>query len=330
MKVKNTVPIPVTQLIDYVADDCSLSMLGLSKNHIDIISIDADTMGVVSRFPVETEINPHVKYCLDDSCLYIPTKLGQILALDKFSGEILATMNTSMPIMANLAIDDENIYCICGVPLSRPWKLITDNFCVCIFDKETGIKKVQTSYFSAMPSFLTVSDHIWVTCGTYLLQYTKKGELRLQAHLGVPMEYPPLLASEQVIYVSMNGVVRAFNMEDLSPFAIIQAAPCDSDPVLTGDEEVLWFTKNGICRTNYKEREFKVVTSNKTSLYSTLLNEKMFGCDKSGNLVQFDLETNETQSVKLGSESLSRPVQVDDYIFIASASHLHQIETRLS
>ena len=330
MKIKNTVPIPVSQLINYASDDCSLSLIGLSKYHTDIISLDSDTMGLISRFPVETVVNPHVKYCLDDSCLYLPTKMGQILALDKFSGEILATMNTAMPIMANLAVDDENIYCICGVPLSRQWKLVTDNFCICIFDKETGHKKVQTSYFSALPGFLNVSEHILVSAGTQLLQYTKNGELKLQAQLGVSPDYAPLMTPNHIIYVSMSGIIRVFNTKDLSSFANIRAVPSKSNAVLTENEEILWFTENGICRADYKKQSFKVVTSNKTVLSSILLNEKMFGCDKNGILVQFDLKTNETQSVKLSDKLLNKPVQVDNYLFIASASHLYQIEVEPS
>ena len=329
MKVKNTIPLPLAHLVEYIGDDLSLILIGASPHHIDILTIDPDTMGVVSVFPVETDFNADSRICFDDNCLYLPTKLGQILALDKFSGQILTTINTAMPIISDLFEDDTNIYCVCGVPISNKLRLIVDNFCICIFDKETGDKKIQTNYFSGAPCFLYVDEYIWVIAGTYLLQYDKSGLLKNRAHLGVPMDYTPVITDKHVILASADGLVRILNTDDLSFFTILRAKPNVSGPLLTEDNHVVWLTENSLCNVDYLEQGFREIKSNyKMNSVAELVDNKVFGCDTTGSLVVFDLEREKVRSVKLSSEPLNKPVKVENYLFISSASQLHQIEVQ--
>jgi len=327
MKVKNTVPMPVPHMINYHADDFTIIMLGASKQHVDLMSIDPDTMGVISRYPVETDIIEQLDSHIDDSCVYLPTKLGQILALDKFSGEILTTVNAAMPIVSDLVGDDDSIYCVCGVPISRQWNLLVDNFSLCIFDKETGVKKVQSHYFTGTPCFLSVTnDYVWVVAGAYILKYAKDGELLKQAHLGVPMDYPPIITEDHVILVAANGIVRILNVDDLSFFTIIRAALCPFQPALE-ENELIWFTENGVCRVEYLEQVYKENKLNRTMNSSVeLVGKDVFGCDLSGSLVNFNLESSETSAVKLSSDPLRKPIRVENYLFVASSMQLHQIE----
>jgi hypothetical protein len=325
MKVKNTVPIH-PQLIGCVPDTYSLVVIGSSQHGTDILTIDPDTMGVMSKFPVESEMSDQSRICLDDDCLYFPTKLGQILALDKFSGEILITINPAMPILSSLYHDEHNVYCICGVPLSRKWKLVLDNFCLCVFDKETGTKKVQTNYFSGAPCFLTVDDYLWIAAGTYLFKYTKEGELESKAHLGVPMDYAPIVTNEFVLLASADGIVRILNVSDLSFFTIMRSKPNLSGALIT-DNQLAWLSENGVCLINYQQQvSDEIKANNKMNSQTALIGHELFGCDTTGSLVVFDLETKEVQSIKLSNEPLRSPVKVEKYLFVASNTQLHQIE----
>ncbi|KKL73433.1 hypothetical protein LCGC14_2074990, partial [marine sediment metagenome] len=108
MKVNNTVQLLNPYLVDCLTDDVTIKLIG-SSPHIDIITLDPESLGLISRFSIDAAAHDFYTSCIDDSCIYLPTKLGQILALDKFSSEILATINLSMPIMSDLVQDDQNI-----------------------------------------------------------------------------------------------------------------------------------------------------------------------------------------------------------------------------
>ena len=329
MKVNNTVLLPDSQLVDFLTDGVTVKMIG-SRPHADIITLDPESLGLVSRFPVDTVVHDFYSSCIDDDCIYLPTKLGQILALDKFSSDILATINLGMPIMSDLVQDDKNIYCICGVPLSRKWEVVFTNFCVCICDKETGDKKVQTSYFEGDPFALVKNgDSIWVIGGEYLIQYSCSGEYLRKVRLGPNFEYPPLMTETHILCVSTEGIVRALDKDKLELATLTRAQPCISKPFLI-DENLAWITPSGICYVDFKEKGFRGIEANKKLLTDSVLSPdktKLFAFDDAGSIVSFDLDNHTIRSIRLTQETILRkPVISENYLLVASATQLHQLE----
>jgi len=327
MKVINTIQLPNPYMVDSLTDDVTVKLIG-SGSHVDMITLDPESLGLVSRFSIETAVHDFYASCIDDDCVYLPTKFGQILALDKFSGEILATINLGMPIMSNIVQDDENVYCICGVPLSRKWEVIFTNFCVCICDKNTGNKKVQTSYFNGNPtSLLKDGDSLWVIGGEYLIQYSCDGEYLRKAHLGPNFEHT-LIAKDHVICVSTNGVVRALDKKKLELAALTNAQPCISKPFLI-DEVLIWVTPSGICHVNFKEEVFRGIGANREMLSDSLLSPdktQLFAFDKAGSIVSFNLDSHAIQSIKLTQDTLRMPVIAEGNLLVMSTTQLHQLK----
>ncbi len=328
MKVNNTIPLPNPNLVGCLTDDTTVKLIGFSP-HVDIITLDPESLGVVSRFLLDTAVHNFYASCIDNDCIYLPTKLGQILALDKFSNEILATINLGMPIMSDLAQDDQNVYCICGVPISRKWDMVLNNFCVCICDKETGAKKIQTSYFVGNPTALIKDvDSLWVIGGEYLVQYSCEGEYLRKAHLGQNFEFPPLIAEDHIVCVSTEGLVRALDKEKLELAALTQAQPCISKPFLI-DEVLIWVTPSGICHVNFKEEVFRGIEANKEMLTDSVLapdKTQLFAFDKTGSVHSFNLDNHAIQSIKLTTETLRKPVIAEGYLLVASETQVHQLK----
>ncbi len=331
MKVNNTIPLPDSYLIDSLTDGVTIKLIG-SRPHADIITLDPESLGLVSRFPIDTTVHEFYSSCIDDDCIYLPTKLGQILALDKFSGDILATINLGMPIMSNLVQDNQNIYCICGVPLSRQLEVVFTNFCVCICDKETGEKKVQTSYFEGNPyALIKNGDSIWVIAGEYLIQYSCDGEYLRKAHLGPNFEYPPLMAENHVVCVSTEGIVRALDKDKLELATFTRAQPCISNPFLI-NEALIWITPSGICHVDLKEEGFRSIEANRKLLTDSIMSPdktQLFAFDNTGSIVSFDLDSHAIQSIKLTKEiTLRKPVIAENCLLVASSTQLHQLKVK--
>lgn len=327
MKVTNTVQLPNPYLVDCLTDEVTIKLIG-SGQHTDIITLDPESLGLVSRFSVDTTVHNFYASCIDDDCIYLPTKLGQILALDKFSNEILTTINLGMPIMSDLVQDDKNVYCICGVPLSKKWSMLFNNFCVCICDKETGEKKVQTSYFEGDPTTLIKNgDSLWTIGGEYLIQYSCSGEYLRKAHLGPGFEYL-LITEDHVVCVSSKGSVRALDKDKLELIALTQAQPCISNPCLI-DEVLVWVTPSGICHVNFKEEVFRGIGANREMLTDSVLSPdktQLFALDNVGSIVSFNLNNHAMQSIRLTKETLRKPIIVENYLLVASATQLHQLK----
>jgi len=327
MKVKNTVPLD-TNLLHCLSDEISLRLIGKNP-HLDFITIDSDSFALISRISLRAEPHEFYKGCLDNDCLYLPTKMGQILAIDKFSGEILATMNLSLPIMSDLEQDEQNIYCICGVPLSTKQRLSTENYCVSVCDKETGDKKLQTNYFQGLPTFLSALEYLWVVAGRYLLRYTYEGEIEKKIDLSFAPSYKPIFTEDFVICAYANGSLRVLKKEDLSSCTVIKAHKNISGPVLSGKNTVLWLTEEGICEVDFHKQVFQLFKLNK-KMFPTLpiltTTGEVFLSGYDGSLVSYTLKDRKIQSIKLTNEVLDRSILVDKYLFVASRHTLHQVE----
>lgn len=330
MKIKKTSKLINPNLLDCLTDDVTIKLIG-SGSYLDVITLDPESLGLVSRFPVDTTAHNFYKSCIDDDCIYIPTKLGQILALDKFSSEILATIDLGMPIMSDLVQDDKNIYCICGVPLGRKREFMFNNFCVCICDKETGEKKIQTSYFEGLPiGLIKDENYIWIIGGEYLVQYSCGGKYLRKTHLESDFEYSPILGKDHIFCVSRDGLVKTLDKNTLELIASQKAQPCISNPFLV-DKGLVWVTPSGICRVILEEN-YQWMGNNTGMLPYSILSPdktKLFTFDNTGHVISFDINNKEaTESIRIAEGILRNPVIVENHLLVTSATQLHQLEVK--
>lgn len=324
MRVINTIQLPNPHLADLISDDTTIKLIG-AKPHLDLLTLDPESLGLVSRFPIDTIVHDIYSSCIDDDCIYLPTKFGQILAVDKFSGDILATLDLGMPIMSDLRIDDKNIYCICGVPISRKLDVSFENFCVCICDKYSGNKSIQTNYFKGVPAALEVDgSNEWVLAEKNLVKYTN-GELSGQADLKAAFRYL-VTTNEHVICISSKGIVKTLHKDNLDSYSQTEAVSCIGKPHLV-DDALVWVTPTGICRADYHDSQFYEINVSEGMLPDSIISQQcLFGFSKDGTIISFNLADKSTRSIKLTTEILRKPAIAEDYLLVASATQLHQLK----
>lgn len=327
VKVKKTVPTNGINIIDYFADEASLRVITFHQN-FSLSTIDPDSMDMISRFSIALDPNTNYHSAIDNNNIYIPTTVGQILVMDKFSGETQQHINLgNVHIMSDIEQDDSKIYCICGIPLSLNQTINFSRYCVIICDKETGTKEIQSGYFEGHSNFLCVKDKIWVVNDKTLLQYSKKGILEKTLNLEYVVNYSPLIVDGYMACVSDSGIVQIINIHDLSLNANMEIKPPVSPPVETNNT-LSWMINNGVCFINLRDKTFKTFESDKNINPNTnmvLYDKNVYGCTSDGSIIRFNGTTN-TQSIKLTPHKLGNMVQLDNHIFVTSGDYFHQIE----
>lgn len=332
MKITNTRNLPLARLVDYTADNLLLHLIS-SSSLINILGVEPESLGVMSNYSVQADLHQFYQSCVDDTLLYLPTRTGQILALDKFSGDLVYTIDLGITaIMSNLEQDEDNLYFICGIPISTKTRLELTRFCLLTVCKKTGKKKVQTNYFKGDPIFLTLGEKfLWVTSGPILTQYSKEGEKKeSEANLLVSPSYKPMIVGEFIVCPYKSGLIKIIRQGDLSLYAEIEVRPNAANPMLFHDH-VVWLTKNEISLIDIKNK--KITKTIETDLDTelddprVLVDSKIFMCSKNGHLSAFDLQQEETTSIKLTDKDLWKPVFMDGHIFVVSSdNNLYKIE----
>lgn len=330
MKIKNTVPLQSLQLVDYIADETSLLLINANPR-VDIITLDLDTMGAMNRYSVGIEPHLYSEAVVDDSCIYLPTKVGLILAIDKFSGQILNTINLgSMHIISDLKLQGDKIYCMTGVPINTGRNIQFDKYSLAICNVQTGEKEIQSQYLKGNPSFLSIdNEEVWIVGGTYLSKFSTRGELLEEIDLAITPAYPPLITSTHIICVSKEGEVKAHTRSDLSQYVSLKTKACLSSP-LNLDKGLTWITEKGICIVDIHTKVFRTIETNRTmSGTSAALNSStIIGGDTEGFLLTFDINANTVDVLKLSDNTLLKLVLIENFLFTASDSNLYQVEIK--
>ncbi len=327
MKVVNSTQFPTRDLVDYTCDELFLISVHRSQ-HAEITIIDPESLEIGDIFTIDAEPHEFYGICSDSNFLYLPTKLGQILAIDKFSGELIHTIQSStMPIMSSIEQDDEFLYCIYGIPINTKYSLLLSKYCLCSFNKTTGRKNIQTNYFEGPPVFCTADDHLWTIAGKNLSCYRKTGELINQIGLREPPDFKPLVTEDHVICIYRHGLVKIFRKKTMTMQSVVGGKPTVSAPKMLSNSELCWLTQNGLYYINIKEQVFKEIKSNK-KMNSSLAHagQYAFGCDDEGCIHSFNTRNNEVHSIKLTDEKLWKPLIIQNQLLVISDDHLHKIE----
>ena len=328
IKVKNAIPLP-TNIVQYMTDDF-LRLIGVEPPFIRIITLDPESLNTISHFNINAVLHNFYQPCIDNNCIYIPTKIGQLLVLDKFSGELISTINMkSNYIMSDILQTHDRLFCVAAIPINTKLKLRLDHYCICIFDKENCIKLVQTRYFTGPPAFLSINnDFLYAVGNEYLYKFSLDGEQEIKTRLHTPPDLPLLHAGSYILCCHRSGMVKVLNEHDLSRYAIVRGHPMESFPIITSDHEIMWFTKNGICRIDFHKQVSHHFPLNNTWGFSEILSTQdcLLGCDQNGRIISFRLNDHTIQMIKLANGKLRKPVMAGKYLFTLSDDKLHHLE----
>lgn len=327
MHVKNSKPILPLILIDYQYDGTSLYLVAISKT-VRLISLAIDSLETLTNATIDSPVHFVSKPCIDDSFVFLPTKVGHILALDKYSGDIVHTMDLgSMMIMSDIHQDDQNLYCMTGLPLSNGVAVASKNYCLNILDKTSGKKLAQGQCFPGIPNLITVKTDIWCMAKHEIHQYSKQGELKSLQSLTIQPSYAPLVSDSFVISASQKGSLEIFNKDTLKRHGNIMIEKNYSPPVIVYDN-LLWFVETGVMSVDLKSlKATKLASMARGILSSTSWHENsLYGCNLVGEIVQFNMQSGSINSLKLSDKPLWKPVMTDRYLFVSSKEHIYQIE----
>jgi hypothetical protein len=326
MKIKKSLPINIGGLLESYSDDFSVHLISKSDSYY-VTTIESDTLAGLNRFPIPSDISEDFKGCVDNDCIYLPTKLGQILAIDKFSGKLIHTLNTALPIMSDLKCDGDKVYCICGVPISRKWNLYIDNYCVVIFDSKSGTKVSQTSYFRGFPSHLIVSESsLYVAHGSTFISFSKNGEMKRSINMGVPIDFCPMVCPiEKICFTNKDGTVRFIN-EDLAFLSILKGDE-NKYGCLFMNHQLAWITESGIyhCEPEAKKSQ-RIEVNRKLQFPAFFTGSNVWASDFQGGVVRINVESKEIRSLKLGQDPILSLIKAEEHTFVATQHNLFLIE----
>lgn len=136
-----------------LSDESTFYALCFFKNQLHIFNYSNNEQ--INAWRMEVLPNLNSKPILDENNLYIPIQGGQILALDKFSGETVFLSDLgSQEVISPLFQDNDHLYCFAALPIRTGKELKLNNFCQIKIDKNSGRKIFQSNIYSNFKGYI--------------------------------------------------------------------------------------------------------------------------------------------------------------------------------
>ncbi len=328
MKIKRSIELP--DILNYTADMGVVYLLTHTGKSTVLSVFDPLSFAIIDDFYLGFDLNYFSTPCVDEDCIYVPTNESQIFAIDKFSGDRVLWIDIgSMILSADIQQDKDSIYTLCGVPLSDGLKITTDTFCVSANDKKSRKKKYQSSSMMGKAgdvSFLTVEDKIWVSINKHLVVFDKNCQKKEEFRLRHNPSFHPIVTENFVICASNQGHLEIFERQNTKNHRRISVQQNSSPPICIGDV-LYWFTKEGLLKIDISTLSvdaFKIDSSVQSD--AVVFQGNIYTGDKEGNVIEFNIENQSWNCLKVGKELLRKPIIVDQRLMISSRNRLYEIE----
>lgn len=311
--------------LSFCCDNGAIYLLSPWKGEVLLSTFNPWTMKVTSSFSSALPFNQLLQIRVDDSCVYIPTMQGEIIGIDKFSGEKVVHCDLGMMTMvANVEQNDSHLYTICGVPIMNGLKTDTESLCITSSDKVTGKKSGQSSSIKGRVCPLSLDDHVWGLFGKTLYKYSPACEKINQTDVQFLPNYRPVIADNFVCSASSRGSLEVFHKDSVKSHVNFILEKNKSSPV-TINNKVYWFL----------DRELKLIdldTKKVSSLYQlkhrvrstpVVFNETIHVTDDAGNLITIK---DNVSSLQVANEIFGQPMVYDDFVVLVSKDNIYRID----
>jgi len=325
MNIKNSTSWPDTTNACY--DDMIVYIVSSWKSGILLSALEPVAFKFPDRFSLNISYNPLLSPCVDDNCIYFPTREGEILGIDKFSGSKMMTSDLGMNIpVGNLEQNEQHVICLCGTPIVLPGKTDIETFCVCVINKETGQKIAQTQAMRSkfLPS-MTYDHLIWAISDKTFFGYSSTGECLSQHSLNFSSPYPPICTDNFVACVSDIGTAEIFRKENGSLFSKIIIEKNSSPPIAYQDN-LIWFTENHVSIINVSNQRVQKHKNKYRIRYKPVrVNDCVYALDEIGNLIAHNIKDQNTVSIKM-PEKCNRIIPIDELLVVLSSQSIYTVE----
>lgn len=300
-----------------------------TANNTSVSCYDVKNDMVFSRFTVEA-LPPVDSFCtLDEHHLYFPTQYGQVLRLQKHSGQILQIIDLGWAsIVSGVLCDQQYIYNVCSVPLSNGVKINDKQFCLNTHDKLNG-RKIGQSKFFMHNIFRHVVDEemIWLSSGNMLYKCKKTGEIEQELILTyIPSDHF-LTYKDLLILFNNTGLITFINKQDMLVENGMNLKSNNSSPIIVGNN-LFWFCHNELIKIDLDTYETNKIM-NIAGIVNTnpvIYDNNLIACDSNGDIVQFNTNNQQLYKLTIEKDKWFTPTIINNMAFICSPNYLYQVE----
>lgn len=309
-----------------IHDDAVLYLFNEWKGQVVLYTLDPHIFKVVSQFHLQLPINYIIRSVADQNCIYIPTTQGEIIGIDKFSGEKVVHCDLGMmTIVSDVVQDEDNLFTVCGVPIMHGLKTDTEILSITSNDKLSGNKVGQSQIMRGRICPITVKhNYIWSTIGKNLYKHSLLCEKIKVKELQFSPNYKTIATEDYICTASSKGALEVFN-KDLETHYRIFLSHNNSPPVHVFHNTIYWFINETLYKIDldkksimkYYEFDYPIISTpavDRNDIYAT---------DKSGNLIRI---SDEVKVMHVDNTPFRQPIILGEYIILISKEKIYRIE----
>lgn len=312
--------IDVEGVLNIFSDRDYLYLIRQYRHHLQIEVLDS-LLNEISSYNLQYYYNHHLQGYCDDTTLYLPTRDGLVLALDKFTGEKFYTIDMGYAVwITPPKSDDRRVYALGVIPLSTGNHIKTNTLVLLVYDKATGKKLYQSQEMSSMSPRFLIDEFIHVAAGEKYYCYDKTMKLISTQQLSKLITYDPIVFESKVYLADDKGTLDIFENEMISKFYV---AKNHTSPIVAANN-LVWFTEQGIFQIN-GTIETLTATKNTQFIFSGIIKDTLIGLTSRSEIYAVSKAGVRVTAVMTNGK-ISNPCCIGDRFVLQYDDELHSLE----
>jgi len=313
-----------------VHDDISLYIISKEHDQLFHLSIiEPYSLKLISTHILAFPVNYHLKPCVDDDCIYIPTTQGEIIGIDKFSGSKIVTIDLGCRcIVADPIQENVYIYSLCGIPLSSGIKTNTDFFSLQINDKMTGKLLLQGQSMKGDILQMAIDDDsIWSVVGKTLYKFNKGCDEIGHVNLQFPSKYKPIITKQYICCTSPLGSVEIFNKGTFRNHGKLITRKNDSFPILH-NQDMIWAVGNLVFKIDIEipKAQHIGVLPGKVAGESVIIDNNLFNSSLDGRIFQYNLQSLVVKQLRVSNKQVYNLFKIKNHLIFLDNDKVYNVE----
>lgn len=311
--------------IAYCIQDDSALYLFIDNPPSTLFIFNIPGFKITESFSIKVPLNNMSNPCIDDDCVYLPTQEGQILGVDKFSGQLLVTLDLGIMLTAcNITQDENAVYSICAVPIIKGIQKET-LLVLCINGKQTGKKKFQSSLLNGTIANLVIDKKIIFTIDKTLYQYSKEGNKEKSTKLNFTPDYPIMTTDRFIVCACKSGTLEIFDKSTLASSNLF-VEKNNTQPILSEGDIIYWAANQHLYRIDLQKSLIsKLLRLNKTPEIGCILQNNILYYVNQNHLIKWNLSEQSVNEINVKTKITQKPIIYKDDILLISQHHIYQI-----
>lgn len=301
-----------------------LYIIYIEEPHLCFVAYD-DKYNKMVEFKLSVRLSGATKPAIDEDFIYVSTAYGEVLALDKYSGEIIHRYDIGRSIIfSDIIIHNDSIYLLSKIPVKKGNKIHT-HFQVNKINKEDGTSLKSTVISAGFCSLSKTENHLYLIADKTITEITENLNLSGMKNTIAIADKKVCEVDNTIVLFSKSGTAQILNENKEH----VRAFPINRQPkeIVSYSTGIYVICNDGSYDISINKQAIQRLTIPPMDYSASFCDgSKLVAGTTSGFIVLYNIESKTFLSVKVSSLPILSVMSFKSKLIVSSMSEVKEVQ----